>query len=1118
MRKPSDETSLRAVEWQRFLRGPDAHLLEQLYVPALSKAVRYDRCCAYFSSRVLAVAARGFGGFIQNLLDMPESAPKPAARLLVNEQLDPEDLDALLATGNQQPLIEKLLKQFKTPKEALEKNRLAMLAWLVKSGWLEVRVGLMRRTRGILHAKFGIVTDKHGDYIAFFGSDNETGQSLIENYEELQVGPSWQDQGFAQYYRDRFQTLWEDRDESVTVLPLPEAVRLKLITLAPVEPPRELRHDKDHLATAMLWRYLASAPYLPNGEQACDATAMVDLWPHQRRVVEDTAAAFPKGKLLCDEVGMGKTIEAIMVLRRLLCGRGVKRALLLVPAGLLVQWQDELREKGGLLVPRWEDGYLRFPDGTRRKMEAADALAGEDVLLLSREWARLEGNRNVVLTAPVWDLVLLDEAHAARRSQPDERQFNSGNLLLQLLREFQLRRRARGIMLLSATPMQTQPWEPWDLLAVLGVGGEWMVEFNDIRTYYNSIAALRRGKLGIPEARVVAPLVAGDEEFPPPPDGLLSTNPNGLAKSLAFCPPGKREKYAMWLREGAPLGRRMHRNTRETLKEYHARGLSDYEPPRRIVRDEVFDYQDQAERDCYEAIKQYIDARYERLEQEKKGKGFVMTVYRRRAASSPHALQCSLQRRLEALEAIIQQRALAAPWLSLVEEQIDPRDLSDADIDEHIDMGLPKQPTAAKAEKDEIQALLRRLGQLGNRDSKFDTFWGLLQKLTADGRSVLVFTEYTDTMDYIREQIRPWYGTALGCYSGRGGSIWDGQKWLPVSKADITDRLSNGQLKVLVCTDAASEGLNLQAASALINYDLPWNPSKVEQRIGRIDRIGQQHATLPIHNLFLANSVDMKVYQALHHRCGLFKHFVGPMQPVLAKARDILRYSLHSDDPETLLGILEATADEVEQDVVVAGTFEKSAATALPPMAPPATRRDLEMALARLADSHGTVRARRPAKKGNVWRLSGLGKRAIEVTTDREALERHRHLLPLTTGAPIVERLAKRLTLSGSVPLVIAEATAGRYRCAEARWVNADGQELPVTSVGELDKLLASWDGSIGPEESRRRRPCGGNATSEADGRGRRGGGKGRPAKATRGCPFPAASGVRSDAALFRPR
>lgn len=248
-----------------------------------------------------------------------------------------DDLAALLTRGDQGPLIAKLLRQFKTPARALERNRLAMLAWLVASGWLEIRVGVMRRTGGILHAKFGLVGDAQGDWLAFYGSGNETGQALVENYEHLMVATGWDDADGVDYYHECFDQLWEDRDSDVTVVTLPEAVRLELIRFGPQQAPGELRQDPALARAAMLWRYLAAGPYLPQGGQVCDATAFVNLWPHQRRVVQETAEAYPAGRLLCDEVGLGKTIEAIMVLRRLLAGRGVARALLLAPAGLLRQ-------------------------------------------------------------------------------------------------------------------------------------------------------------------------------------------------------------------------------------------------------------------------------------------------------------------------------------------------------------------------------------------------------------------------------------------------------------------------------------------------------------------------------------------------------------------------------------------------------------------------------------------------------------------------------------------------------------------------------------------------------------------------------------------------------------
>ena len=222
----------------------------------------------------------------------------------------------------------------------------------------------------------------------------------------------------------------------------------------------------------MRWRFALEAPWFPEGGRNCDALAPeVRLWPHQVRVVEECAAAWPAGRLLCDEVGMGKTVEAIMILRRLLAGRGVRRSLLLVPAGILQQWQDELREKGGLLVPRLEgQTTLVWPDGQAEHTLDLAAALQQPLLLMSREMARLEQNASVILGAAPWDLVLLDEAHAARRANQVETEFNSATLLLDLLRKLQLNARARGMLLLSATPIQTHPWEPWDLLGVLGEG------------------------------------------------------------------------------------------------------------------------------------------------------------------------------------------------------------------------------------------------------------------------------------------------------------------------------------------------------------------------------------------------------------------------------------------------------------------------------------------------------------------------------------------------------------------------------------------------------------------------------------------------------------------------
>jgi superfamily II DNA or RNA helicase len=1053
--------TLRDRTWRRFLRGPDQALLDELYVPALAAALRYDRCCAYFSSSVLAAAARGFGAFIERLIALAEAAPQPAVRLIVNEELPEEDVRALIERGDTAALEAHLLKRLKSPKDVLEKERLGMLGWLAKRGLLEVRVGVMRFGEGIVHAKFGIVTDSAGDALVFNGSGNESAAGLRANYEEIEISTSWTDPERLAYFRSRFDDLWNDLDATVHTVPLPEAVRLKLIKFAP----KELKSGEPSNALArqraeMLWRFIAEAPYLENGAAACDATAFVDMWPHQRQVVEDTANAWPSGRLLCDEVGMGKTIEAILVLRRLLAGRGVRRVLILLPAGLQIQWQQELREKGGLLFPRFDlVKGLVWPDGREERL--ADGLAEalrQDWLILSRETARSENSRPIVLTAEPWDLVLLDEAHAARRANQVETEFNSATLLLELLRQLQLQRKARGLLLLSATPMQTHPWEPWDLLAVLGEGGHWLSEFCVVREYYRAVVAVQNGRCTLPTAKAAGVALALDPAVEPPdvkPD-LKLADAQEIANALAFARPAEREALARWMRRASPLARRMHRNTRETLRRYHALGLIDRPPARRRVQDELFDFQDAAERRVYDAITRYIERRFAELETEKPGKGFVMTVYRRRAASSPYALEQSLKRRADGLR-----RVAARQSADLYADiELDPRDrddLGDIDPSGRVSAALPSDPEIAKRELNDVEGLLEQLLALGSRDSKRDRFYDLLRHATDDGRAVLVFTEYADTMHYLRDQLVGHYGKQLGCYSGDGGQRWNGERWAGMPKDEIARLLQTGELKLLVCTDAASEGLNLQAAGALINFDLPWNPSKVEQRIGRIDRIGQRHSEIRIVNLFLKDSVDEQVYRALRERCGLFEHFVGRMQPVLATARRALL-----DPREDALGAIRRAADEVDQEPLAAEAYVETDALAAVGVEAPVTRDDLCDALAVLNGSFG-VRAR--AVGGQRFRISGI---AGELSLSEEALDRHEHTIPLTPLSPVTAQIAAAMLRPGEgLPLVTATAAAGSFRATEALWVGGQQNER-VTSYAQLRALVGKWDGTY-PDPKRRR-------------------------------------------------
>jgi superfamily II DNA/RNA helicase len=161
-------------------------------------------------------------------------------------------------------------------------------------------------------------------------------------------------------------------------------------------------------------------------------------------------------------------------------------------------------------------------------------------------------------------------------------------------------------------------------------------------------------------------------------------------------------------------------------------------------------------------------------------------------------------------------------------------------------------------ERDRINDLLKRIAQLGT-DSKARRLKSELEACLSDGfDSAIVFTQYTDTMDYLRDYLADQMPTLpVASYSGAGGAWRDAAGyWVPCSKEEIKRRLRDKQVRLLVCTDAAGEGLNLQFVGVLANYDLPWNPMKIEQRIGRIDRLGQERPVIRVLNFAYKDSVN----------------------------------------------------------------------------------------------------------------------------------------------------------------------------------------------------------------------------------------------------------------------
>ncbi len=217
-------------------------------------------------------------------------------------------------------------------------------------------------------------------------------------------------------------------------------------------------------------------------------------------------------------------------------------------------------------------------------------------------------------------------------------------------------------------------------------------------------------------------------------------------------------------------------------------------------------------------------------------------------------------------------------------------------------------------------------------------------------RQILVFTQFTDTLDFLRGILVD-QGINVMCFSGRGGEVRRRERWEVVSRDEIKRRFREGGADVLLCTDAAAEGLNFQFCGGLVNYDMPWNPMRVEQRIGRIDRLGQDHGTIQVVNLHYEDTVETDVYRALRARIHLFEQFVGRLQPILARLpRAIADVALAGDDAthrDRLVAQLNRDADRADED-----GFDLDAATEadldIPPRpTPPYGLEDLDQILRR---------------------------------------------------------------------------------------------------------------------------------------------------------------------------
>jgi superfamily II DNA or RNA helicase len=613
---------------------------------------------------------------------------------------------------------------------------------------------------------------------------------------------------------------------------------------------------------------------------ASQRAARVDPNPHQIDAVIFALSRIPEGGcILADEVGLGKTIEAGLVVAQLLA-EGARRVLIVTPKALLGQWRQEL--------------YALFAIESREVSRQALDFAGEGVFLITRDTVGGEAGADALRTSERFDLCIIDEAHEVfagiyRRYdrdgglRDDAAQARIAGRTLVTLREA-----GTPVLLLTATPIQNSLLELWGLVQYVDPTGTLLGDLGTFR-----------------------------QIFCPTDDRVLEAG----------------QEHELQQRLAQVLQRTLRRHAQDFMRE-----------PFMARRARLFEYAMSAEeRALYDDVSRYL---LEPNLQAFRGsqRQLLLLSFRRQMASSLPALARSLER--------------VADRLRSLGNRDDTDDASDqaavsSDLEDDEEPGAAASPlppvdrAALEGELGRVESFIRRANALPT-DSKARALCQAVQlvfeqaRLGKSSRKVVIFTESLTTQDYLRrllvesqlvreDEVTLFRGDNASPGAARALAVWHEEVGAKLSvenqpSTDVAMRLAlvhefRTRSTVLISTEAGAKGLNLQFCNTVINYDLPWNPQRIEQRIGRCHRYGQRRDVTVINFIAKDNETQRLTFEILSQKLELFGNVLGATDEVLheagASTSDSLVSALGTEFEAQLRRIYDQarTLEEVEREL-----------------------------------------------------------------------------------------------------------------------------------------------------------------------------------------------------------
>ena len=519
------------------------------------------------------------------------------------------------------------------------------------------------------------------------------------------------------------------------------------------------------------------------------ASGIIPL-PHQLHVLNRAMETNNIRYILADEVGLGKTIEAGMIIRELKSRGLVSRILVVCPTGLVTQWasemQEKFHEKFQVILPSDYDTIRRLTDNDDVYGQFDQVISPMDSIKPIEKHAgwseekveKYNEERIYAIINSGWDLIIIDEAHRVAGSSGEVARYKLGNLLAQA---------SPYLLLLSATPHNGKT-EPFLRL----------IRLLDADAFPNAKSIVREQ---------VAPFLIRTEKRE-----AIDNNGNLLFKNRIT----------------------------------HLVTIS-------------WDERNNLQRELYEMVSSYVAKTYNKaLRNRKKNMCliFLLIIMQRMVTSSTAAIRQSLERRLNVL---LEQRTCVG---DLREE-----DLDELNIEDGVEDALEAVSLDMELEIEELKQIisLAKQAQFQNQDAKVEPLLNEIDAILSEDRTqkVIIFTEFVATQTYLQELL-----------VNRGYTVTILNGGMSIDERNAAMQEFKTSTSIFISTDAGGEGLNLQFANIIINYDLPWNPMKIEQRCGRVDRIGQQR-DVHIYNFIVGETVENRVREVLEEKLSVILKEMG---------------------------------------------------------------------------------------------------------------------------------------------------------------------------------------------------------------------------------------------------